>query len=185
MCMCTGCVSSCVCAACVVVCGVCVRCKCRAWVQCVAWCGAVVCCVSVMSWCACCVCVGVACWWWSWCVFGVCLVCVCVCCVLRHAEKTWKNPCVGFKNASVPYIKNVPRVCRHQAHMGHVAGTHGNVLNTHRGRFECTHGGGGEGRGRGMGGSSLVLLTKICPRRVIKCFRGSPKETFRSYPSQV
>ena len=39
------------------------------------------------------------------------------------------------------------------------AGIHGDVLNGHT----------------GTGGSSLVLLTKICPRMVITCFRGSPK----------
>ena len=36
-----------------------------------------------------------------------------------------------------------------------------------RGRFESTHGG---------QGSSSVLLTKICPRRVTTCPRGSPKK---------
>ena len=41
------------------------------------------------------------------------------------------------------------------------AGTHGDVLNVHT----------GGGRGR----SSSVLLTKICPRRVIMCPRGSTK----------
>ena len=50
-----------------------------------------------------------------------------------------------------------------------------------RGRFDRTQGyvlsGHGEGRE-----SSSVLLTKVCPHRVITCFRGSPKETLGSNP---
>ena len=44
-----------------------------------------------------------------------------------------------------------------------------------RGRFECTHGGVLNGH-TGRRGSSSVPLTKICPRTVITCFRGSPKK---------
>ena len=46
--------------------------------------------------------------------------------------------------------------------------------------------GGGRGREREeRGGSSPVPLTKICPRRIITCFRGSPKEPLGSYPFSV
>ena len=40
-------------------------------------------------------------------------------------------------------------------------------------------------RGEGVGVSSSVLLTKICPQRVITCFRSSPKVTTRSYQFSV
>ena len=46
--------------------------------------------------------------------------------------------------------------------------THGDVLNVHTEAFLKPHTGGR--------GSSSVLLTKICPRPVITCFRGSPKK---------
>ena len=46
---------------------------------------------------------------------------------------------------------------------GRGAGTHGDVLNVHTGRG-------------GKGGSSPVLLTKFCPRRVSTCPRGSTKK---------
>ena len=68
-------------------------------VCCVLWC------MSLWSWC----------YWWSCCVFV---------CVLRHAEKTWKKPVCGFKNASVcafktsPCVRSkCPRVYGHHAHM--------------------------------------------------------------------
>ena len=72
-------------------------------------------------------------------------------CVLRHAEKVWKKPVFGFKNASVcpfktsrVYIQNVPvcagttRRCVSTCACG--AGTHGDALHRHEGRFERTHG---------------------------------------------
>ena len=63
------------------------------------------------------------------------------------------------------YVQNVP-VCTGNTSTcvntcGCGAGTHGDVLNGHTG--------GGER-------SSSVLLTKICPRRVITCPRGSTKK---------
>ena len=53
----------------------------------------------------------------------------------------------------------VPATCKN--------GTHGHVLNVY------------------TVGSSSVLLTKICPRRVVTCLRCSPQETFGSYPFKV
>ena len=117
------------------------------------WC-CVLWCVS-WSWCCC----------WSWCVF----VCVCVCCgTLKNVKK---KPCVDSKMPPCVHSKR-PRVCRHHVHMcfnmyawcrytrGRFKRTHGDVSNPHT-----------EGRG-----SSLVLLTKICPRMVTTWFRGSLKK---------
>ena len=67
-------------------------------------------------------------------------------CVLRHAEKTWKNPCVDSKTLRVS-IQNVlvctgtTPTCATTCVRG--AGTHGDVSNVHTGRFEWTHGGHG------------------------------------------
>ena len=105
-------------------------------------------------------------------LFPSCLVCVFGVCVLRHGEKTWKNPCVDSKNASVCTFKTSPvyagttRTCVETCARG--AGTHGDV-------FERTHGDVLNPH-TGSRGSSSVLLTKICPRTVITCFRGSPKK---------
>ena len=117
-------------------------------VCCVVWC------VSLLSWCC----------WWSWCVFGLS---VCVCCgTLNKRGKTrvWiqKRPRVYIQN--VPVCTGTTRTCVSTCARG--AGTHGDVLNVHtgtfsmdtRGRFQWTHGG---------RGSSPVLLTKNCPRKVI------------------
>ena len=123
-------------------------------VCCVVWC------VSLWSWCC----------WWSWCVWCVC-VCVFVC-VLRHAEKTKKKPVFGIKKRLRVHIQNVPvctgttRTCVSTFTRG--AGTHGDVLNVHTEAFLKPH--------TGSRGSSSVLLSKICPRTVITCFRGSPKK---------
>ena len=104
-------------------------------------------------------------WSWSW-LLSWCCWCgpVCLMCVLRHAEKTWKKPVCGFKKRLRVYIQNVPvyagttRTCVSTCARG--ASTHGDVLNVHTGDK----------------GSSPVLLTRICLRMVITCFRGSPKK---------
>ena len=88
-------------------------CLCLRVMLCVVLCGV----VSLWSWCC----------WWSWCV------CVCLC-VLRHAEKTWKNRVWIQKRLRV-YIQNVP-VCTGTTHTcvstcARGAGTHGDVLNVH------------------------------------------------------
>ena len=90
-----------------------------------------------------------------WCrVVVLCVWCVCV---LRHAEKkTWKKRVWIQKRLRV-HIQNVPVY----------AGTTRTCVST------CTRGAGTHGGSRG---SSSVLLTKICPRTVITCFRGSPKK---------
>ena len=98
---------------------------------------------------------------------GVCLcVCVCVCC--GTLKKREKNACVDSKTPPCVHSKRLC-VCRHHAHVcfnicawcrytrGRYERTHGDVLNGHT----------------GSRGSSSVLLTKICPRMVITCFRGS------------
>ena len=76
--------------------------------------------------------------WWSWCVF-VCL------CVLRHAEKTWENPCVGSKTPPCVHSKR-PRVCRHHAHIcfNMVPVQHEDVLNLHTEGVLYIHTGGQE-----------------------------------------
>ena len=125
-----------------VVCGLCrgvwcVRCKCSAWVPCVALCGAVVCCVSVKCCvremlCACWLCV-LVCVGVCWCVLcGVCVVwCLLWCGMLKTSVCAFNtSPCVRSK---------CPRVYQQHAHMfytcGHAAGTHGDVLNVHTQAF--------------------------------------------------
>ena len=101
-------------------------------------------------------------------MFGVC-VCLCVCvrlCVLKHDEKAWKNkPELGFNNALRVYIQNVSVYAgttrTHVETCARGAGTHGDVLNQHTEGVLYIH------TGRESRGSSLVLLSKICPRMVI------------------
>ena len=96
--------------------------------------------------------------------------CVLWCCVVCGTQK--KPPCVDAKR---------PRVYRHHAHMCyHMCAW----CRYTRGRFASTHGGFLDGHTEGRGSSS-VLLTKIWPRVVITCFRGSPQETNGSYPFSV
>ena len=98
--------------------------------------------------------------------------CVCVCGVWRGLARRKKPPCVDAKR---------PRVYRHHAHMCyHMCAW----CRYTRGRFASTHGGFLDGHTKGRGSSS-VLLTKIWPRVVITCFRGSPQETNGSYPFSV
>ena len=97
------------------------------------------------------------CCWWSWCVFGVC-----VCCGML--KKRGKNRVWIQKRLRV-YIRNVPRLYGHHAHMCFNMCAWCRYT---RGRFERTH--------TGSRVSSSVLLTKICLRKVITCFRGSPKK---------
>ena len=97
-----------------------------------------------------------------WC--GV--VCAVCCCVVWHAEKP---PCVDSKRLSCVHSKRHvnagnTRTCFSTCARG--AGTHGDVLNVHTGTLWTGH-----------KGSSPILLTKKSPRRVITCFRGSPKVT--------
>ena len=113
-----------------------------------------------------------------WCVC-VCLVCVCLfmCCgTLKKREKTrvWiqKRLRVYIQNVSVyAGTRTCVSTCARAAgtHWGRFERTHGDVLNPHTG-------------GRG---SSSVLLTKICPRRVITWPQRSTKETRGSYPFSV
>ena len=99
----------------------------------------------------------------------LCGVCGVVCGAAWHAEKP---PCVDAKR---------PRVYRHHAHMCyHMCAW----CRYTRKRFASTHGGFLDGHTEGRGSSS-VLLTKIWPRVVITCFRGSPQETNGSYPFSV
>ena len=98
---------------------------------------------------------------------GVVSLCLCgVCGVVVWCE-TQKNPVCPFKTS--PCVRSQrPRVCRHHAHSCF------NMCAWCRytlGRFECTHGGLFCTYTRGGRGSSLVLFTKICPHRVITCFR--------------
>ena len=125
-------------------------------------------CLSPCVFVCCCVLVCVVCV--VWCVLcGVC-ECVCVVCVVWCVARLGtqeKPPCVDSKR---------PRVYRHHAHMCYHMRAWCRYT---RGRFECTHGGfldghtGKRGRKEGVGGRGppSVLLTKICQRRVITCFR--------------
>ena len=75
----------------------------------------------------------------------------CCCCVVVY---TLKTPVCTFKTSPcVPAPPTCGNTC------GRGAGTHGDVLNAHTGE---------------QVGSSPVLLTKICPHRVITCPRGPP-----------
>ena len=84
-------------------------------------------------------------------------------CVLRHAERRGKNV-VKIQNVTVctgttrTYVTTCARG----------AGTHGDVLNLDTGDVLKGH--------TWCQGSSPVLLTRICPRMVLTCFRGSPKK---------
>ena len=100
-------------------------------------------------------------------MFGVC-VCLCV---LWYVEKLIKTRIWLQKRLRV-YIQNVSvyagttRTCVETCARG--AGTHGDVRNVHKEAFLTPH--------TWCRGSSSVLLTKICQRTVITCFRGSPKK---------
>ena len=76
------------------------------------------------------------------------------------------HPCTRVYIRNVPVCTGTTRTC--VSTCGRGAGTHGHVLNVHTGRFGRTHG--------EEGGSSPVPLTKICPRRILSCPRGSPKK---------
>ena len=90
---------------------------------------------------------------------------VCVCGVVWHAE----NPRVQIQKGLRVYIQNVPmyagntRTCFSTCAC--VAGIHGDGLNVHTEAFKIY-----------TRWSSSVLLTKICPRKVIPYPRGSPKK---------
>ena len=129
-------------------------------------------CLVSLSLSPCCVMWCVSLWWWCRCGRGVVGV-------LRHGEKNVKKkPCTRSKRFPCVDSKR-PRVCRHQAHMlktcGLGASTHGNVLNVNTESVLDGHTG-------AEGGSSPILLTKICPRRVITCPTGSPKVTLGCCP---
>ena len=147
----------------------------------VMWC-VVVCVCVVCVWCVWCVCV------WCVCVY-VCMLllcvwlCVCVVCVWCWLCDTLKKPpCVDSKS---------PRVYGHHAHMcfnmcAWCRHTRGRFESRHGENFERTHGPSPNTHTHAKKGvktkenkkkSPSVLLTKICPRRVITCFRGSPKVT--------
>ena len=136
--------------------GVCLVCLCVVCVVCV------VCVLCVL--CVLCVVVVVVC---VWCV----CVCVCVCC--GTLKKCRKKTRVWVQKRHRVYVQNVPlytsttRTCVSTCARG--AGTHGDVLNVHTVAFLNPH--------TGVRGSSSVLLTKICPRTVITCFRGPPQES--------
>ena len=70
------------------------------------------------------------CCWWSWCVFGVR--------VARHTETTWKNLIWLLERLRV-YIQNVSvfagTTCTCVETCARGAGTHGEVLSVHTGRF--------------------------------------------------
>ena len=96
----------------------------------------------------------------AWLVVVWCCGCG-VACVLWHAE----NLRVSIQNASVYTVKTSPCMPATRVHVEkHVrvfAGTHGDVWNVHTGCVLDEH---------------TVLLAKICPRKVITCSRGSPKQ---------
>ena len=103
-------------------------------------------------------------------------VCVCVCvfvcvCCGTLKKKREKKVC-GFKKRLRVCIQNVPvyagttRTC-----VSHMCAWCRHT----RGRFERTQRDVLFGHTASRGSSS-VLLTKICPRMVITCFRGSPKK---------
>ena len=150
---------------------------CSVWrcvrVVCACWCVRVVCVLVCACWCvrvvcACCVC---------------CVVFVCSCGTLKTSVCAFNtSPCVRSKRS---------RVYRQHAHMdktcGHVAGTHGDILNAYTGTcwMHTRRERGEEGRGR----ERRVIASsphQNGPRRVITWpQRGSPKATFGSYPNKV
>ena len=152
------------------------------------------CVVAVMLLCVCC-CAFVMCvlvgWlvlWFGWLV----LVCRCGCggcgvvvvvvetCVVWHAE----NLRVSIQNVSVYAFKR-SRVCRLHAHMCFNMWTWCRYT---RWRFERTNGGVLHERTGREGEEEVVVSSdqaKICPRRVIMCFRDSSEVFTVSYPFQV
>ena len=88
---------------------------------------------------------------------SVCRFKTCPCGVSHGTPK--KPPCVDSKRHA-HMLKHMCAWCRHTR--GRFERTHGHFLNPHT----------------GSRGSSPVLPTKICPRTVITCFRGSPKKLF-------
>ena len=69
-------------------------------------------------------------------------------------------PVCTFKNTSV--CTGTTPACDNTCGRG--AGTHGDVSNVHKGTFRMNT---RRRKGRGKSGSSPVLLTKICPRKVV------------------
>ena len=94
---------------------------------------------------------------------------VCLCVAARW--KTWKKPCVDSKTPPRVHSRRPPPCM--PATRAHVF-QHVRVVPVHTGTF-CTYTRvvlNGHTGGRKL---SSVLLTKICPRMVITCCRGSPK----------
>ena len=85
------------------------------------------------------------------CVCGVWVCLVCGVCVVWHAEKPWKHPCVAPDTPPCVDSKR-PRVYRHHALVfktcGRAAGTHGDVLNRHTEACRELHTGDARARGR-------------------------------------
>ena len=103
-----------------------------------------------------------------WC--GVCAVwCVVVC-------DTLKNPCVHSTRPRV-YVQYVSvctgTTCKRVSTCSRGAGIHGDVLNVHTEGVLYIQ--------RGGRGSSLVLLTKICPHMGYHVLQKFTKETLGSY----
>ena len=95
---------------------------------------------------------------------------------------------VYVQNASVCRFKTSPCVPAPRPHVLPHAGlvpVHTETFFIGKTCYFCVHT--GEGGGEEGAGVVLVnfLLSKICPRWVITCFRGSPQETFASYPLKV
>ena len=105
-------------------------------------------------------------------------VCVCVCCGTlkkRERNRVWIQKRLRVCIPNVPVCAGTTRTCVSTCARG--AGTHGDVLNLHTEGVLYIH--------TGSRGSSLVLLTKICPRMVITWPQRSTKETRGSYPFSV
>ena len=104
-------------------------------------------------------------------VVVVCVWCVCVCVCCGTLKKREKSICLQTRlrvySQNVPFYAGTTRTCVETCARG--AGTHGDVLNVHTEGVLYMHTG-------EKGRVSSVLLTKICPRTVITCFRGSPKK---------
>ena len=115
----------------------------------------------------------------------VCVVCCVLCVVVCHAENP---PCVRSQN--VPVCTGTTRTCIKTCARG--AGTHGDILNGHTGGFfSVTHHTATappqhtRHNTEDNTNDNTTQLTKICPRRVITCFRGSPKVSTGSYTFSV